>query len=199
MRVSAQAVWILLVSLPAMACGGGDLALPNDASPAVLRIVAGDGQSATEGSPVADPLVVQLEDGSGQPFPGAQVEFGFVGPLPGAVVDPGSVPTDELGRAEVRARLGHQEGVQTIEALVAAPGKDLRVHFRLTALAADDGAGASGDGSGRPPPPPGGDDGGGGGNQGNGDGGSGGNGGGGHGHRDHGKGHGKGHGHGHDD
>lgn len=193
MRVEVRAVSILPLALLVAACGGGDLTLPSDATPAALRIVAGDGQSATEGSPVADPLVVQLEDGLGHPFVGGQVEFRFVGEPPGAAVDPGSTPTDGRGQATVHARLGRQEGPQLIEALVAVPGEDLRVHFQLTALALDDAGGGNSGGpeTPAPPPPSGGDEGGGAGGGGSG---------GGHDGGGHGGGHDKGHGneHGHD-
>jgi hypothetical protein len=197
MRVEVQAVSILPLALLAAACGGGDLTLPSDATPAALRIVAGDGQSATEGSPVSDPLVVRLEDGLGHPVVGGQVEFRFVGELPGAAVDPGSAPTDGRGQATVHARLGQREGPQLIEALVAVPGEDLRVHFQLTALAVDDPGGGNPGGpeTSPPPPPSGGDDGGGGGQTGGGAGGSGS--GGGHDGGGHGGGHDNGHGNGH--
>lgn len=194
MRVEVHAVSILPFALLAAGCGGGDLTLPTDAVPAALTIVAGDGQSATEGSPVADPLIVQLEDGLGQPIVGGQVEFRFVGEPPGAAVDPGSAPTDERGQAAVHARLGRQEGPQLIEALVAVPGEDLRVHFRLTALAVDGGEDpGGGPGTPAPPAPPSNGDDGGGGHAGGGGGNGGGSAGGGRG-----KGHDKGHGHGKD-
>jgi hypothetical protein len=184
------------------ACGGGDLTLPGDSTPAVLSIVAGDGQTATEGSPVAEPLVVQLEDGAGRPVAGGQVEFRFVGELPGSAVNPGTVPTDASGQAAVHARLGQQEGAQVIEALVAVPGEDLRVHFQLTALAEQTGGGDPPGDPGTPPPPaPGGDDGGGAGGGGGGGGHGGGHGhgaGGGDGGHGHGHNHGKGPGPGHD-
>jgi hypothetical protein len=194
MRVEVLAISIVPFALLTAGCGGGDLTLPSDAIPAALTIVAGDGQSGTEGSAVADPLIVQLEDGLGHPIVGGQVEFRFVGEPPGAAVDPGSAPTDERGQAAVHARLGRQEGPQLIEALVAVPGEDLRVHFRLTALAVDGGEEPGGSpGTPAPPPPPSNGDDGGGGH-------AGGGGGKGHGpgHDGHDDGHDEGHGHGKD-
>ena len=191
MRLDARRLPTLSFGVLVAACGGGDLTLPGDSTPAVLSIVAGDGQTATEGSPVAEPLVVQLEDGAGRPVAGGQVEFRFVGELPGSAVNPGTVPTDASGQAAVHARLGQQEGAQVIEALVAVPGEDLRVHFQLTALAEQTGGGNPPGDPGTPPPPaPGG--GGGGGHGGDGHGAGGGDGGHGHGHN-HGKGPGPGH------
>ncbi|HEX2637872.1 MAG TPA: hypothetical protein VHL81_12125 [Gemmatimonadales bacterium] len=197
MRLDVRQCPTISFAVLAAACGGGDLTLPGDSTPAVLSIIAGDGQTATEGSPVADPLVVQLEDGAGRPVAGGQVEFRFVGELPGSAITPGTAPTDASGQAAVHARLGQQEGAQVIEALVAVPGEDLRVHFQLTALAEHTGSGDPPGEPGTPPPAGGGDDSGGadgGGGHGGGHG-DGGHGDGGHGH---GKGSHKGGGHGHD-
>jgi hypothetical protein len=197
MRLDVRQCPTISFAVLAAACGGGDLTLPGDSTPAVLSIIAGDGQTATEGSPVAEPLVVQLEDGAGRPVAGGQVEFRFVGELPGSAVNPGTVPTDASGQAAVHARLGQQEGAQVIEAFVAVLGEDLRVHFQLTALAEQTGGGDPPGDPGTPPPSaPGGDDGGGaggGGGHGGGHGHGAGGGDGGPGHN-----HGKGPRHGHD-
>jgi hypothetical protein len=140
---------VLLLSMPAAACGGDDLTLPGPGDPAALSIVAGDGQRGPLGEALTDPLVVQLVDGAGLPVGGRAVVFRFTDDVPEATVDPESVPTDTAGVAAVRARLGRREGSQGIEALVAVPGEDLRVRFRLTALPVDDGAdGGSGGGGG---------------------------------------------------
>jgi hypothetical protein len=195
MRVPTWSVLILL-SMPAAACGGGDLTLPGPGDPAALRIVAGDEQRGLLGEALTEPLVVQLVDVEGLPVEGRAVVFRFTDDVPDAAIDPASVPTDAEGHAAVRARLGSRAGLQGIEALVPAPGEDLRVRFRLTALRPADGD----DGPPAPAPPP--DDGnGGGGGGGGGDGGGGGSddggGGGGHG-GGHGHGNGNGNGHGHD-
>jgi hypothetical protein len=190
MRVPTWSV-LLLFSIPPAACGGGDLTLPGPGQPAALRIVAGDGQRGPLGEALTDPLVVQLVDTEGLPIEGRAVVFQFTDDVPDAAIDPASAQTDVDGHAAVRARLGHRAGSQAIEALVPAPGEDLRVRFRLTALPPDDGD----DGGAAPAPPP--DDGNGGGggaDGGGGDGGGGGSddrGGGGHGH---GNGNGNGHG-----
>jgi hypothetical protein len=183
---------VLLLSIPAAACGGDDLTLPGPGDPAALRIVAGDGQRGLLGEALTDPLVVQLVDAEGLPVEGRAVVFRFTDDVPEATVDPGSVPTDTAGVAAVRAHLGRREGLQGIEALVAVPGEDLRVRFRLTAFAADDGD----DGPAAPPA----DDGGGGSGGGRGDGGGDGGGGGADdgGRGGHGGGHGNGNGQGHD-
>jgi hypothetical protein len=201
MRVPKWSVLILL-SMPAVACGGDDLTLPGPGDPAALRSVAGDGQRGVLGETLMNPLVVQLVDVEGLPIEGRAVVFRFTDDVPDAAIDPASTPTDANGHASVRARLGRRAGSQGIEALVPAPGEDLRVRFRLTALPPDDGD----DGGAAPPPPPddgnGGGGGTGGGGGGGGDGGGGdtddGGGGGGHG-GGHGNGNGNGHGHGHGD
>lgn len=145
------------------ACGSGDLMLPGPGDPASLTIVAGDGQRATLGQALTDPLIVEVRDGENRPVAGTRVTFRFTDDLPEAAVDPGIAPTDGQGRAAARVQLGRLAGYQAIEAEVASKGPDLRVRFRLTALPAD-------------PPPDGG--GGGSGTGGNGSGGGGGSGGG---------------------
>lgn len=174
----------LAFAILTVACGGEDLTLPGVGDPAALSIVSGDGQSATVGEAVPQPLVVQLSDGAGQPIAGATVTFQFSDSLPDAAVDPVAPATDSLGQAAASARLGNVPGDQAIEAQVVRPGQDLQVRFRLTAMAkppADGGdhaggggGGGSGGGSAGPPPT-----GGGGGNDGGGSGGGGGNSGGG--------------------
>jgi hypothetical protein len=178
----------------AAACGGADLTLPGPGEPAALTIVAGDEQQALLGEALADPLVVQLVDGEGMPVEGRDVVFRFTDDLPDAAVDPGSVPTNSLGHAAVRARLGRREGSQAIEALVAVPGEDLRVRFQLTAMPQEDPGG-----TGEPPTTGGnGGGGGGGGSGGGGDGGGDTSGGSGGGSDGGGSGHGNGHGNGGD-
>lgn len=186
MRVVSWSVLLLALSA---ACGGDGITLPGPSDPTTLIIFAGDEQRGSLGEPLTEPLVVRLLDGDGLPVAGRDVIFRFTDELPEAAVDPGSVKTDTAGLAAVTARLGLQAGSQAIEALVAVPGEDLRVRFRLTAVEPDDG---------NPPSPPTGGDGGGGGGSGGGgsdDGGGSGGGsggddgsGGGHGHGNGGKG-----------
>jgi uncharacterized membrane protein YgcG len=184
MRVPMWSV-LLLLSMPAAACGGDDLTLPGPGDPAALSIVAGDGQRGPLGEALTNPLVVRLVDTEGLPVEGRPVLFRFTDDFPDATIDPASAPTDADGHAAVRARLGRRAGSQGIEALVPLPGEDLRVRFRLTALPPPD-----------PPPPPGGGNGGGGGGSAGGGGSGGGDGGSGGGDGGHGS---NGHGHGHND
>jgi hypothetical protein len=109
MRVPTWSVLILL-SMPAAACGGDDLTLPGPGHPAALRIVAGDGQRGLLGEALSNPLVVRLVDVEGLPVEGRAVVFRFTDDVPDATIDPDSVPTDADGRAAVRARLGRRWG-----------------------------------------------------------------------------------------
>ena len=182
MRVVSWSVLLLALSA---ACGGDGITLPGPGDPTTLIILAGDDQRGSLGEPLTEPLVVRLLDGDGLPVAGRDVIFRFTDELPEAAVDPGSVRTDTAGLAAVTATLGRQAGFQAIEALVAVSGEDLRVRFRLTAVAPDDGN--------PPSTPTGGDGGGGGGSGGGGSDGGGGSGGddgsgGGHGHGKGGKG-----------
>jgi hypothetical protein len=135
---------VLPVALLAAACGGDNLTLPGAGDPATLSIVSGDGQTGTVGEPVSLPLVVQLLDGRGRAVPRAMVVFRFTNDPPDAVLDPSSSATDSLGRAMANARLGTVPGDQSIDALVAMPGTDLQVRFRLTAVAKPQGGGDPG-------------------------------------------------------
>jgi len=194
MRGASWSPGILSFALLCGACGGGDLTLPGPGSPATLTIIAGDGQSGSQGQPLADPLVVEVQDGEGRPLAGTTVAFRFTDELPDALVDPGTAPTDSEGHAAAHAQLGRRTGSQAIEAEVPGPGQDLRLRFQLTAMADDPPPGGGGGGNGgggghdsspppapNPPPSGGGGDGGGDGH--------------GHGHGDHGDG---GNGHGED-
>ena len=155
MRTPSSVAVLLPLAVLAAACGGADLTLPGANDPATLTIVAGDGQRGVPGERLPQPLIVGLADADGRPVEGAAVQFRFTDEYPDASVDPGTTPTDSQGHAEVSARLGRREGLQALEALVAAPGEDLRVRFRLTALKQDDGADPPGSAT---PPRTGGDD-----------------------------------------
>jgi hypothetical protein len=113
------------------ACGGGNLTLPVDGSPADLSVISGDGQEAPVGSELPDPLVVRLTDASAHPVSGVSVVFAFQTDVPDAAVDPTTVTTDSTGIASARVRLGSTTGSQTVEARVA----ELSTTFDLTALA----------------------------------------------------------------
>ena len=147
MRVGARRLAAAgLLLLPAAGCTGDDLLLPDDRSPALLRAVSGDGQTAPVGTPVRHPLVVEVLDGAGRPVEGAVVVFGFVDPPTGAEIAPPVPETDASGRAAVEVTLGAPVGDQPVEARLDDPEAGLRVRFQLTAIRTT--TGGPGDGGG---------------------------------------------------
>ena len=155
MRVGARrfATGALLI-LPVAGCAGDDLLLPNDGSPAQLRAVSGDGQTAPAGSAVRNPLVVEALDAAGRPVEGAVVVFEFVDPPNGAAIAPPVSETDDIGRAKVEVTLGTPAGDQPVEARLDDPDSELSVRFLLTAIqAGNPGGGGDDDGDDDDPPP----------------------------------------------
>jgi hypothetical protein len=137
--------WSVLAAV-LVACGGSDLMLPADGSPASLRAVSGDGQQGKVGTQLPDPLVVRLTDGAAHPVSGVAIAFRFQTDVPAARVDPTTTTTNDSGFASVRARLGTTTGPQTIEARLADDAaSDLLATFGLTALPQH---GGNGDGGG---------------------------------------------------
>jgi hypothetical protein len=140
-----------LISLLA-GCAGDSLLLPKDGTPAELRMVSGDRQTAPAGDPVEEPLIVEALDGAGRPVPGAVIVFEFVDPPRGAELAPANAETDAAGRASAEVKLGTPAGDQNVEARLDDPASDLSVQFRLTALqprgGGDDGDDGGGDGDG---------------------------------------------------
>lgn len=134
-----------LLLLPLVACTGGDLLLPGR-TPAQLRAVSGDGQSALVGSPVPNPLVVEVQDGAGRPVEGAVIVFQFVDPPNGAAIAPSATETNSDGLASVEVTLGTPAGDQPVEARVDDPARDLHVRFQLTAIRSNTGGGGGGGG-----------------------------------------------------
>jgi hypothetical protein len=133
----------LIVTATLASCGGSDLILPADGSPASLRAVSGSGQQATVGTRLPDPLVVRLTDGAGRPVRGVTVDFRFQSDIPGAQFEPATrVMTNDTGYASVQVRLGTAPGDQTIEAAVGAtPSAGLLATFGVTAVAPQGGGG----------------------------------------------------------
>jgi hypothetical protein len=129
------------------ACGGENLTLPADGKPSSLSAISGNGQEATVGSQLPDPLKVRLRDAASRPVSGISLAFQFQTEAPGAQVDPPTVETNDSGFAEVRVRLGTTTGAQTIEARLADDQtSDLSALFGVTALAERNGNNGNGDG-----------------------------------------------------
>jgi hypothetical protein len=131
-----------------MGCGGGDLTLPADVSPASLAVVSGNGQLGTVGTRLPKPLVVRVTDAANQPVP--KVNLRFDTEAAAAEVDPAVIATNDTGVASVQVRLGSTEGLQTVVASLAEVGA-LKTSFTLFAVAneGDDGGNGGGRGRGR--------------------------------------------------
>jgi hypothetical protein len=123
-----------VAGLGLLACGGGDLTLPPDVSPASLDVVSGNGQLGTVGTPLPRPLVVRVTDAAKQPV--ANVTLRFETQVPEAEIDPPVTATNDTGVAAVQVRLGSTKGVQTIVASLAE-AEALKTTFALIAVAND--------------------------------------------------------------
>jgi Bacterial Ig-like domain (group 1) len=135
MRTS-QRLFGMLICAALTACGS-DLTLPGDSSPARLQAIGGDGQEATVGSRLSNPLIVQLTDGNNNPVSDVAVEFGFEGSTD-AELESASEITDAQGRASTEVRLGSQTGPLDVAArVVQTPA--LKATFTVTALERDKG------------------------------------------------------------
>jgi PKD repeat protein len=118
------------------ACGGGDLALPDNGDAAAdIQVVDGDGQQGSVGAPLAAPVVVQVTDADSDAVAGVTVEFTLTSAGEGAGITPSSALTNAVGRAEARVQLGDKVGVQTGKARVA--GDTLETTFSALAESAD--------------------------------------------------------------
>ena len=79
--------------------------------------VSGDNQSALAGTPLAEPLVVQVLDGQSNPIPNRAVTW-----IPGSgdgSVDPQNTTTDAQGFASTRWTLGPAAGANSLNAVVS--------------------------------------------------------------------------------
>jgi len=98
--------------------------------PHTLTAVSGDQQAGVPGEPLADPLVVRLDDRLGHPIAG--VEVTFASDAGSGSVSPATPKTDANGKAQASWTAGAGEGTQTASAVVA--GLD-SVHFTATVKA----------------------------------------------------------------
>ncbi|MBK8056858.1 MAG: Ig-like domain-containing protein [Gemmatimonadetes bacterium] len=87
--------------------------------PDTVRFIAGAGQSAPAGTPVAVLPKVKVVDAAGNPVAGWWVRFTATGPGTGAVVAPDSLQTNAQGEATVTGwSLGRTVGTNTLSASV---------------------------------------------------------------------------------
>lgn len=90
--------------------------------PTRIRAVSGDNQSRVAGHPLADDIVVRVEDRHGNPVPDVTIEFRVLGD--GGKLSPRVVKTDEDGGAGSRWTLSPVPGSQEAEA--EAVGSNLK-------------------------------------------------------------------------
>ena len=94
-----------------------------------LRSISGDNQIATVGTTLANPFVVEVHDGTGNPLVGVGVSF--VVRTGGGTLSTGTTTTDANGQAASTLRLGTEPGTNTVE--VNAEGIAEIVTFRAVA------------------------------------------------------------------
>ena len=139
MARSSNLIASLAVTIAALGgCGGSDLVLPGDGTPAELLMINGDGQSGAAGAPLADSLEVRVRDDRGDPLPGQTVTFVLDTEAPGAQVTPENATTRTDGTARALWVLGATSGTQTVVARVPRPAgaEPLEVQFSANAAAA---------------------------------------------------------------
>ncbi|HEY7481221.1 MAG TPA: invasin domain 3-containing protein [Gemmatimonadales bacterium] len=119
----------IVLVLAAVACGGGDLTLPNKV--AEIEIIRGDRQNGTVGQPLGDSLVVRVTDQFGMPAESVTVVWQAEG---GGAVDPATSVTASDGRASARRMLGPE--AKTYFTLASVEEIPDSVTFTSTALAA---------------------------------------------------------------
>ncbi len=81
-------------------------------SGALLELVSGDDQTGSVGSPLAEPLVVRVRDGLGNPVNGIEI----IWTVSAGTTDPTSTLTDAEGEASVQRILGPSAGDQSAQA-----------------------------------------------------------------------------------
>jgi PKD repeat protein len=132
--------WAALGGLVLGGCGGGDsLLLPSEGEPSTIEVVLGDGQSGRVTEPLAQPVVVQVSDGSGRPVEGATVAFQLTSADPNTEITPDTVASDANGEVRAQITLGTTTGVQRGEARLVTGdgGVPQSASFTATALPED--------------------------------------------------------------
>jgi hypothetical protein len=127
--VRALAASLSLIS--GAACGGGDLVLPEDRSPAEIVVVDGNEQAGAVGTELTDPLVVRVVDAEDRPVPGVGVAFELGDGADGGGLSPDTALTTADGLASSRWVLGGTSGRQEVDAEVV--GASLAVTFSAEA------------------------------------------------------------------
>jgi Bacterial Ig-like domain (group 1) len=147
MRLHLPYRWAIPVALVALAaCGGDDLTLPSDGSPAnggpapaQLQMAGGNGQVGVAGAPLPSPVRVQVLDDSGGGLADQSVNW-IVSTGGGSA--PQSTTTDADGYAEATWVLG-APGANSLSAAVSGVGQ-----VTFVAMANDTASSGNGNGSG---------------------------------------------------
>lgn len=98
-------------------CGGNDLTLPSESSPAAISKLTTDNLTGTAGEPLSQPLQVKVLDLRGVPVPNQRVAFTVEGDVTDAEVTSES-RTNSDGIAEADWVLGGLAGTQSVRATV---------------------------------------------------------------------------------
>ena len=109
----------LCLLLGVAACGGENLALPDQGQPTEITVVQGNRQNGTIGEPLADSLVVRVLDRFGDPVGGAEVTWTAE---VGGSVSPATNVTSADGQAGTQRVLGGDVGTYVTTA--AIPGME---------------------------------------------------------------------------
>lgn len=129
-----RAIVAALLALNLLAC---DSPSGSSSDPAILRVVSGNRQTATGGSLLPEPIVVQVLDSSERPVGDVVVQWQVISGG-GSLAQPTSV-TDAAGLASNRWRVGAAGGAgtddqQRVTASVRSNGAVLSAEFSATAV-----------------------------------------------------------------
>jgi hypothetical protein len=138
--LSIRPILLALTGVALMACDGTG---PDPAGPpASLDIISGDLQTATAGTELPQPLVVEVTDDKGKPVEGQVVNFVIV--TDGGSLFAGTALTNKDGRAQERWTLGTTaRDTQKVEARAVDPATGQALVFATFRAVATPGAPAS--------------------------------------------------------
>ncbi len=117
-RLPALLGGFALFSAVFLGCGGDDLVLPGDGTPAQLEITDGDGQPGLPNLALPESLEVRVLDSRGSALPGQTVTFQPETEASGARVVPENATTRDDGKARALWVLGPSSGTQRVVAQV---------------------------------------------------------------------------------
>ena len=98
--------------------GRGVEVIFDNRTPRSIRIVSGEDQEGASGSALANPFIVEVQDGTGSAFEGVPVTFAVT--AGGGTLSAANTTTGANGRAETTLTLGPGAGTNTVE--VSAKG-----------------------------------------------------------------------------